>query len=405
MWNPFGPPSLDGFVKLLFNELAKAGKPTNYAYDPNEQSLTRGNTKMSLAGVYSTYCHASRALRPAILNNYLAAMVATESPEGVPLEEVRDQIVAGVREEAMLTSAGFFVNSDQPTAMTGPAREPLSRWFVRTLIIDHPGHMALVSNDQLKRWNLTFDEAFAIGLERLRQGTTPAFAEKGGVYTGTWKDDYDSSRILVPGLFDDLPIEGDPIVVLPNRLTLLVADSAKPESVRRMLARAEEIVRSEPRPHNPAPLRLHDGQIEDYVVSADSPIFQAVQRAHGLAALMYYQDQQQLLESYYEKVGKDYHVAKFTLNQRDDGTYFSSTVWTKDVSALVPEADFVTLVDLDRPEGKRVLGIVPWGTAKAVMAAQMLDTRMFPTRYFVSTFPSAGQMREMGLGETTATGT
>ena len=397
MWNPFGPPSLDGFVKLILKELAKAGKPTDYAYDPKEQSLSRGNTKMSLAGVYSSYCHASRAHRLAILNNYRAAMTATESPEDITFEQVRDQIVAGVREEAMLTSAGFFVKSDQPTTMTGPAREPLSRWFVRTLIIDHPGHMALVSSDQLKRWNLTFDEAFAIGLERLRQGTTPAFAEEDGVYTGTWKDDYDSSRILVPGLFDDLPIEGDPIVVLPNRLTLLVADSAKPESVRRMLTRAEEIVRSEPRPHNPAPLRLHNGQIDDYVVSSDSPIFHAVQRAHGLAALMYYQDQQQLLESYYEKVGKDYHVAKCTLNQRDDGTYFSSTVWTKDVAALVPEADFVTFVDLDRPEGAKVIGMAPWEKAKAVMEAQMLDTRMAPKRYFVSEFPDAGQLREMGV--------
>jgi hypothetical protein len=142
MWNPFGPPSLNGFVKLLFKELAKAGKPTDYLYDAKEQSLTRGNTKMNLAGVYNSYCHASRALRPAILNNYLAAIVATEEREEVSFDQVRDQIVAGVHEEIMLTSAGFFVNSDRPTTMSGPAREPLSRWFVRTLIIDHPGHMA-----------------------------------------------------------------------------------------------------------------------------------------------------------------------------------------------------------------------------------------------------------------------
>ncbi len=397
MWNPFGPPSLDRFVKLIFKELAKAGKPTDYIYDPKEASLTRGSAKMSLAGVYSSYCHANRAQRSMILANYLAAMVATVEREEVSFEQVCDQIVASVREEIMFASCGFFIGSDKPTTRAGTARVPLSKWFVRTLVIDHPGHMALVSDDQLKDWNVTFDEAFAVGLERLRQGTTPRFSEEDGVFAGQWKDDYDASRILVPGLFDDLPIEGDPIVSLPNRLTLLVADSARPEAVRKMLARAEEIVRNEPRPYNPAPLRVRGGQIEDYTVGNDSPLFQAVRRAHGLAALIYYQDQQQMLEAYYEKIGKDYHVAKFALNQREDGSYVSSATWSKDVAALIPETELVTFVDLDRPEGSKVLGMTSWAKVEAILGAKLLDTQMFPKRYFVSSFPDKAQLRELDL--------
>lgn len=257
--------------------------------------------------------------------------------------------------------------------------------------------MSLVSSDQLEKWGITFEEAFAVGLQTLRECTVPRFREDNGVYTGTWNDDYDSTRILVPGVFDDLPIQGDPIVVLPNRLTLLVADSDNHDAVRRMLAQAEEIISKVPRAQNPGPLRVREGLVEDYVVGEDSPVFEAVQRAHSLAALTYYADQQQMLEKYYQKTGKDLFVATHNLRQHNDGRYVSHAVWTKDVPTLLPDADLIAFVDSDRPEGQRGLGFVPRTKVIAVMGEQMLDTKMFPRRDFVSGFPNEEQLRELGI--------
>jgi hypothetical protein len=43
-----------------------------------------------------------------------------------------------------------------------------------------------------------------------------------------------------------------------------------------MLKHAEEIVQTKPRPMNPAPLLLKDGEVADFSVSENSPIFNDV---------------------------------------------------------------------------------------------------------------------------------
>jgi hypothetical protein len=45
----------------------------------------------------------------------------------------------------------------------------------------------------------------------------------------------------------------DPVVVLPNRLTLLVAGSNDESGIQAMLIKAEEIMRAEMKPQNPSP--------------------------------------------------------------------------------------------------------------------------------------------------------
>lgn len=86
-----------------------------------------------------------------------------------------------------------------------------------------PTAYGLRQRGQLRRWNLTFDEAYTLALENLRAATVPNFKEE-GVYVGQWGDAYDASCILVPGIFDDLPITGESVFVLPKRDTMLVAD-------------------------------------------------------------------------------------------------------------------------------------------------------------------------------------
>lgn len=42
-----------------------------------------------------------------------------------------------------------------------------------------------------------------------------------------------------------------------------------------------------------------------------------------------------------------------------------------------------------------VVAKVPWQHVRAVVAGLMLDTEMFPVRYFVSEFPSPEQFQRM----------
>jgi hypothetical protein len=209
---------------------------------------------------------------------------------------------------------------------------------------------------------------------------------------GGWHVDYDNSRVLIPGLFASLDLDGDPAVCLPNRNFLLVTGSENQEGIQAMLKHAEEIVKTKSRPMNPAPLILKDGGIADFSVRENSPIFNDVERAKKFSALIYYQEQTEKLMKLYEQKGKSLFVVKYTLNQRETGGYESYSVWSKTVSALLPKTDSIAFFDPTKPESQRMLGLAKWEDVVRIAGDLFLDTQMFPARFYVSKFPSDEQL-------------
>jgi hypothetical protein len=253
----------------------------------------------------------------------------------------------------------------------------------------------VVSETQLKEWGIGFDEVFEIGISNLLKGSTPKFGRDGAFFTGLWKDDYDSSRVLIPELFAGLHLDGNPVIVLPNRLTLLVAGSNDGTGIRAMLTKAEEIMRAETKPQNPSPLIIQDGEVCDFEVPRTSPIFHNVQRAQRLAALEYCNDQKAQLDKLYSQKGKDLFVASYKLNMAKDGEYSSFSVWSKGVPSLLPETDTVFFFDPSLPKDQQVVARAPWASVASIAGDFMLDTNMFPKRHFVSKFPSTEQLASL----------
>ena len=228
--------------------------------------------------------------------------------ESITREQAFEQCVAVVRERALFSFMELRSQSGeiqpQPVAF-----EPLSQWFVGCLVLDAPGYMRMVTKENFEEWNVTFDELFEVGLERLRDSSAPKFQQEDGYFVGCWKDDYDSSRILVADVFTNFPIQGSPVICTPNRLTLLVADSKNEAAVQAMLTRAEYICQNEPRATNPAPLTWKNGEIVDFQASPGSVLFQPVQRAERIAGIIYHEEQKTLIEELHERTGKDNLVA------------------------------------------------------------------------------------------------
>jgi len=389
-----GKPSKKRFAALVLKRLKAAGAPTDYVFDPEAFQIRGGSTRGFLGNTYEAYCRARGARRNAILDN-LVAVLLPEDDEEMSFDEARDKLVAAVREREYFALASLQERLGGEKEPMTLLHEPISEWFARTLVVDFPNHMRIVDRDAGLGWDQTTGELSALGLERLKDRAGPRFADEGGVFRGLWNDEYDSSRILVPGIFDALPLKGDPVVALPNRLTLLAAGSDDPAAIKRMLAMAERIVRTKLKPQNPAPLIIRGGQIGDFDVPPGSPIFNDVQRARKLAALFAYEAQQKALERLYRKDGKDLSVASHGLGQLEDGSYSSWAVWTRDVPTLLPAADTVVFVDLELLKHNRVVARVPWERVLASLSDSMLDTKMFPPRWYVSRFPSEEQIRTM----------
>jgi uncharacterized protein YtpQ (UPF0354 family) len=396
MFGLFGKPSKAKFAQIVIQAAQEAGVGDGITHDEADFSLRRGKALIHLGNVYADYCRGGRAQKQQVVKNIIEMMDVLAKP--VTREEALEQCVAVVRERALFEFLRLRTQI-QGSESIAVAVSPLTDWFVRAVVLDAPGSMRTVSQKDLEAWKITFDELYAEGLARLCESTTPKFQSISGYFVGTWNDDYDASRILLPEVTRDLGFEADPVFCIPNRLTLLVADSEKPEAVKAMLLRAEDIVQNQPRPQNPAPLTRVNGEIVDFRPAADSALFHAVQRAKGITNLMYYQEQGSLLEQLHEKTGKDLYVAKYTLNERPDGSLVSYCVWSKGVPSLLPKTDLVMLFDPDAAESSQMKGAVKWEDLIAVVGDGMLDAGMFPPRYHVTSFPSDEQLSRMQMLE------
>jgi hypothetical protein len=308
------------------------------------------------------------------------------------LEEAKSKVVAAVREQALFSFTTLWSELEGGKTEPKVASEPISAWFVRCLVLDFPEYVSMVSPENLKTWGVSFDELFETGLARLRNHTSPNFEKQPGFYMGGWHDDYDNSRILIPEVFAPLDLDGDPVVCLPNRNLLLVTGSENHDGIKAMLKHAEEIVQTKPRPMNPAPLILKDGEVADFSVTENSPIFSDVERAKKISALIYYQQQTEHLMKLYEQKGKDLFVANYTLNQRETGGYESYSVWSKTVATLLPKTDLIAFFGPTKPESERVLGRAKWEEVMRIAGDLLLDTQMFPARFYVSKFPTDEQL-------------
>jgi len=391
MFGLFGKPSHKEFAKIILAAARRAGITGDFIFDEPEFTLKKDKARFFLGNVYDDYCRANRAHKETLLGNFISGMIPMRRQTR---EDALGSAVAVLRERALFSFTDLRASA-QDMPLLQVAFEPISEWFARCIVLDSPGSMRLVGVGDLKEWNLTFDELFAVGLERLRAATQPKFQAKNGFLVGHWRDDYDSSRILLPELYQELAIDGDPVFCIPNRLTLLVGDSARPDAVAAMIAKAEQIVQNETRRQNHSPLTYRGNRLTDFTAGAGSPLYRPVQRANGLSASMYYSEQAVPLEALQKKTGKDTHIAKFAFNERKDGSYYSYSVWSSGVPALLPKTDLVVFLDPAKPEPERIVARVKWADVEASAGDLMLDAGTFPARFYVSTFPSVALFDSM----------
>lgn len=379
-------PSREQFAQLVLDRLKQTQRRADFVYDAQRFELRLGEAVSFLGGVFDDYCAKQGADRERVLNNFVSAFSQSADNTLPSFDEAESNLVAVVRERMLFEETKIIQFRDGKPPPKSLFYEPLTDWFVRALVIDAPGHMTIVAETHLERWRQPTSELFAAGLTRLRESAPPKFTEKNGVFCSAWNDDYDASRVLLPELFASLGFRGAPVLALPHRLTLLAADSDDPDAVKRLLATAEQICGKEARAMNPAPLIWSNGRLKDYSVPPSSPVYREIERARKIAALVYYEGQRQLLERIYKEQNKDVHVSALKLY--DEGRYVTRAFWGHGVKSLLPVADEIALMDLRRPEGQRLVALLPWDKLIQLAGDKMLDAGLFPKRYFVEEFPN-----------------
>jgi len=269
-------------------------------------------------------------------------------------------------------------------AGTCPVFEPLAGHFAMSLVVDFPEGELDVSPRELAAWGADFEGLLQRARTNLlRRGGEEDFREvRDGLFRSTWRDHYDGSRVLLPGVLKRLPIQGDPVVVLPNPDTLLVAGSEDPGGLTRLMEAAVEFLQEDRQAQNACPLRLRNFQWEPWEAPEGHPAGTLLGRVRRRRLLEEYGRQKSLLDRHHDLTGQPVTVAPLHLERAASGAVTSRTVWRQGAGeGWLPEADQVGLA------GEHDCLWVSWAEARRHLGHLMEPMGLFPERYRLLHFP------------------
>jgi hypothetical protein len=250
------------------------------------------------------------------------------------------------------------------------AARPLAEFLEIHLAV--PGRLSerIVTNENLESWDVTFDAALEAAIANLRLG--PAFpykSMKDGFFVIGVGDYYDSSRILLPGIFDELTLNGGPVAVVISRNYVAVAGRDDHRALETMARFVDDVLAEENKPVAAWPIVLQDGAWTALVLrSDDSPALRHLTISH---ALMDYEGQTGWLQAIHART-PDLTVAAYNVTR--DGRSWAE--WRGKGSTLLPKADTLILIDPGRDPLLRA-----WEDVETVIGPFESEPDLYPPRY------------------------
>ena len=197
-------------------------------------------------------------------------------------------------------------------------------------------------------------------------------------------DSYQAARLVNPRMFDNLPVRGNWVAVVPDRDTFFVADSEDLEAVAGLARLAKRQLEAGERTISGLPFVLREGRWQVYEPPVGiRPLFSNVDlqyRAEGWAAY------KSALEKDLAHRGQDIFVASMTVHEQVGAeTHYSVVVWSKGVDSILPAVDRVYFYDDDAA----ITRWARWADVAGIMGADMQREPGMPERYRVRSFPDA----------------
>lgn len=397
----WGPPSRDKFAHLIMEELRKRGEARALNYDAGRFRIAvTGGSFMNLTNGYQEYCAAAAPKRSEVLKRFLSAWSAperTQLPEA--FEDVHPDLLPVVRSRFYYAAADLQGRAQGGKGMDIP-QQILGDHLCVSLVYDLPTAMRSIGQEDLDRWEVTFYEALEASLRNLEQMGPTAFMaipEK-HIYISANHDNYDASRLLILDLIRRLEVRGDPVVLVPNRDTLIVTGTEEEEGLA-FLATAAEKSFQEPRPISAIPLVLQDDEWQTWQPAWNSPLAPTFRNLQLRSLGAEYNDQKDLLDDLHQQQQQDLFVASFKAYELPtDKQLRSFCVWVDGADSLLPETDEVHLYrpGPNNSQGK-VVAVASWRQVQEVCGELLEPTGLYPERYRVREFPSAEQLDQLKI--------
>lgn len=385
--------SKESFANQYIERLKARGWQSEAIYDAARFAIVFGDDAGTafLDTVYAEWCNLPDSERSDHLDRAIAGFFEPKPDDAfdriagsiLPVIRNRCQFDNQWRDDALSMKEDYFAG----------VSKPLCDVMTVALAFDTPSSIQIVSAEMLSRWGRPFDEALGIAIENLRARSPSRFERvDGGFFVSAFEDYYDASRLLLPELFHQLPLVGDPVAVAVTRSGIVVAGSDEHDALDAMAAFVEAHLEQEPRPISYLPLILRQGVWHPW--GADGASFAALDRLRARHDLWDYSVQKELLDAQFERIERDVFVA--TLKGVRDGDLIRTwTTWSGAAVALLPAADAVAMV---RDKGGQTI-VRLWRDIQEHCGPLKAEPGLYPPRYFVEAGPSAASWERLSRCE------
>ena len=365
----------DRFAREVMARLRKAGWQGALSYDKDrfEIDTAGASGRVYLGNMFRGWQEADGAAGRegefAKITGFLL-----ETAKGVPDQVAGESLMPVVRarldfEPTSADRIGLPANSYDG------AMQPLCDVMAVLIAADSEHGIRLLTADALRDSGLDFAAATAQALDNLRAASPCKFVQaEGGFYISDYRDHYDSSRVLLPHLFEQLGLRGDPVAIVFERRSVLVAGADDVASLEHMGAAALQWLGEADRLISCLPIRLTGGIWAPF--NAEAAGMAAPRALRGQQWGWVYGEQKALLDARHEKDGTDIFVASLMLVEHE-GWLRTVTTWTTDALSLLPRAD-VVLIGSSGGEPSLARS---WESIEQVMEPLSPEPGLWPQRY------------------------
>lgn len=394
----FGPPSRDKFAAMLKRAIEKAGESSPINYDRESFTLQVKGEKeniLNLANAYNEYCATRGEQRRRVVHNFVQTWFSTLKDVLEDYESAQPDILPGIRNRSLFEHTAMKMKVDGKD-FSWPYR-PLGEFLGIGLVYDLPSSMMQIQKHSLEEWKVTFEEVYEVACENLREVTKHVLKQEApGVWSSPWRDNYDPSRMLLIDYIRHHPTVGDPVVMVPNRDTLLLTGSKDARGLAKLVELGEAAY-EHPRPITGIAFRLDsDNEWVPFLPDRSHPGYNAYRLLQVKSIGLDYDEQKQVLDELHEKTGKDLFVASYSaIQSKDTGDIRSYCVWSEGVVAFLPRVDYLYFFQAEGDDDGKIVATARWEDAESVLGDRLKPVGIYPERYLVDGFPTQAELAKL----------
>lgn len=403
----WGPPTRDRFAKIFIKEAKRICPDLSFVYDKANFSIKYDKDGVIyLTNIYLEHLQLPKESQFDCIKTFASSILLTRNFE-IPTDfaDVHPDLLPVVRSRSYFESIRLqgAIEAKDANHIDFAPYQPVCGNLVIALVYDLPGTMQTISIDQLKTWGVTFYEALEAARDNLRQMGQVQIAKIGeGTYVSCSGDCYDASRMLLDTLLDQFEVDGDMILMAPNRDLLIATGSKDAAGLDSMISLAFQSL-EQPRPISTFAFCREEGELSVWLPDPSSPHYKPFKELQSHSIGPEHEEQKELLQKLFEACDIDIHVASLNFLTSETKAPLSYAIWSKGILTLLPEADLIALATFQAPTSTTSESdpeveetfLVPWSLVTEHCSHLLIPTDYYPPRWKVESFPDEETLEKL----------